>query len=67
MVKKVIGWILILAGFGNFIGNFAKASANRPDAFHDIGFGIFFFGLGIYLVSTGKKKEVTSTSPTKQN
>lgn len=67
MVKKVIGWILILAGFGNLIGNFAKASANRPDAFHDIGYGIFFLGLGIYLVSTGKKKEATSPTSTKQH
>ena len=66
MVKKVIGWIFILAGFGNFIGNFAKASANRPDAFRDIGFGILFLGLGIYLAVSGKKKEATSPSPTKQ-
>lgn len=67
MVKKIIGWIIILAGIGNFIGNFAKSSANRPDAFHDIGYGIFFLGLGIYLVSTGKKKESTNTTPTKQS
>jgi len=66
MAKKIIGWILILAGFGNFIGNFAKASTNRPDAFHDIGYGIFFLGLGIYLVATGKKKEATSNPPSKQ-
>lgn len=66
MAKKIIGWILILAGFGNFIGNFAKASANRPDAFRDIGYGIFFLGLGIYLVSTGKRKNATNTPPTKQ-
>lgn len=67
MAKKIIGWILILAGVGNFIGNFAKASANRPDAFRDIGYGIFFLGLGIYLVASGKKKETSSAPPTKQS
>ncbi len=66
MAKKIIGWILIVAGVGNFIGNFAKASAGRPDAFKDIGYGIFFLGLGIYLVATSKKKDTTSSAPTKQ-
>ena len=65
MAKKIIGWILILAGVGNLIGNIAKAAANRPDAFHDIGFGIFFLGLGIFLVTRANKKEANNTTPTK--
>jgi uncharacterized membrane protein YfcA len=67
MAKKIIGWILVLAGIGNFIGNFAKASGNRPDAFKDIGFGIFFLGLGIYLIASAKKKDTTPTPPAKQS
>jgi hypothetical protein len=66
MAKKIIGWTFIFAGVGNFIRNFAKASEGRPDAFNDIDYGIFFLGLGIYLVSTSKKKDASSTTPTKQ-
>jgi len=56
-MKKFFGWLLIIAGIGNFIGNFAKASANRPDAFQDIVYGIGFFGLGIYLLTSSKSKK----------
>ncbi len=62
MTKKIFGWIFILAGVGNFLGNFGKASANRPDAFHDIGYGIFFLGLGIYLISKGNKNSSNNDS-----
>lgn len=58
MVRKIFGVIFILAGIGNFIGNFAKSQANRPNAGADIGYGIFFLGLGIFLLMwQGKKKE----------
>ncbi len=68
-MKEFFGWLFLLAGIGNFIGNFAKASANRPDAFQDIGYGIGFLGLGIYLSSTAKSKKDSEKTdlPTKNS
>lgn len=57
MARKIFGVIFVLAGFGNFIGNYAKSSIGRSDAGADIGYGIFFLGLGIFLLTWNPKKE----------
>lgn len=57
MTKKIIGWILVIAGIGQFVGTIGKASANISGAFDGIGYGIFFLIIGIYLLSTAKPKE----------
>jgi uncharacterized membrane protein HdeD (DUF308 family) len=56
MTKKIIGWLLIISGIGNFVGAFGKASANIPNAFDSIGYGVLFLIIGIYLVSTARPK-----------
>lgn len=56
MIKKIFGVIFILAGIGNFMGNFAKSQTNRADAGADIGYGIFFLGLGVFLLVWNNKK-----------
>lgn len=59
MVRKIFGVIFILAALGNFFGNYAKSQVNRPDTGADIGYGLFFLGLGIFLlVWQPKKKEI---------
>ncbi|MEZ5045329.1 MAG: hypothetical protein R2828_35870 [Saprospiraceae bacterium] len=51
-MKKFFGWFMIVAGIGNFIG---LANPNGdPGA---VIYGIGFIGLGIYLISSSKKKE----------
>ena len=57
MIKKIFGVLFILAGIGNFIGNIGKSQLGRPDAGNDIGYGIFFLGLGIFLLLWKTKKE----------
>jgi len=60
MLRKGFGILFLLAGIGNFVGNFAKSQAGRSDAGADVGYGIFFLGLGIFLlVWQPKKKENT--------
>jgi hypothetical protein len=57
MIKKIFGVLFLLAGIGNFMGNFAKSQAGRNDAGADVGYGIFFLGLGIFLLLWNTKKE----------
>lgn len=57
MVKKIFGVIFLLAGIGNFMGNFAKSQVGRNDAGADIIYGLVFIGLGIALLLWNKKKE----------
>ncbi|MFN5334211.1 MAG: hypothetical protein ACK5BV_03370, partial [Bacteroidota bacterium] len=57
MVKKFFGILLVVAGIGNLIQNFGKSSMGRSDAGEDIGYGIFFLGLGFFLLTWNPKKE----------
>ena len=57
MIKKIFGVLFLLAGIGNFMGNFAKSQVGRNDAGADVGYGIFFLGLGIFLLVWNNKKE----------
>ncbi len=57
MIRKIFGVLFLLAGVGNFIGCYAKTQAGRPDAGEDIGYGIFFIGLGIFLLMWQPKKQ----------
>lgn len=60
MLRKIFGVLFVLAGIGNFIGNYAKSQTGRQDAGADVGYGVFFLGLGIFLLMwQPKKKENT--------
>ena len=50
MIRKIFGVILLLAGIGNFIGCYAKTQTGKPNPAEDIGYGIFFLGLGVFLM-----------------
>ncbi len=57
MIRNIFGVLFILSGVGNFVGNIAKASANHPDAFEDIFYGVGFLAFGAFLLSFGRKNK----------
>lgn len=66
MAKKIIGWLLTLFGVLALIIGFIEVSGGASDGPSDILFGIFILGLGIYLISTSKKKDASISTPTKR-
>ena len=62
-MKKIFGWIFIVAGASNFLRVFAMASDGVS---HSGGqnIGIGFIGLGIWMISSSKKTD--DNLPSKQ-
>lgn len=57
-MKKVFGIIMLIAGFGGIAGNIAKASVSNESPFQGILFGIIFFAIGIYYLTSKSTKKV---------